>query len=291
MLRFARRGDGGSKGYRIPGLARTNAGSLIGVYDIRYGGMGDLPGQIDVGVSRSVDGGRTWEKMRVGMDMGPSSKTFRYDGIGDPAVLVDGKTGRIWIAALWSHGNRAWHGSGPGVSPDATGQLMLVWSDDDGKSWSKTRNITREVKDPKWRLLLNGPGKGITMRDGTLVFAAQYRRGADGKGYPWSTILYSKDHGKTWVVPKGGAARTTEAQVVELEDGVLMLNCRNDKSNKRVVLISKDMGESWVEHKTSRKALLEPGSCMASLIRPSDEVGYKRKNVLLFSNPFYAKRS
>ncbi len=287
-VKIRAKGDGGSMGYRIPGLARTKAGSLVAVYDIRYHDMGDLPGDIDVGVSRSTDGGRTWEKMRVGIDMGDDKK-FNYDGVGDPAVLVDEKTGRIWVAALWSHGNRAWHGSGPGITPTETGQLVLVYSDDDGKTWSKSRNITKDVKNPTWRLLLNGPGKGITMRDGTLVFTAQYRRGKNGNAYPWSTILYSKDQGKTWVVPNGGAERTTEAQVVELEDGVLMLNCRNDKSNKRVVLISEDMGKNWIEHKTSRKALLEPGSCMASLIRPSDEVGYQNKNVLLFSNPFYAK--
>ena len=30
--------------YRIPGLATTNAGTLIAVYDNRYRGSGDLPG-------------------------------------------------------------------------------------------------------------------------------------------------------------------------------------------------------------------------------------------------------
>ncbi len=132
---------------RIPGLATTNAGTLIGVYDLRYQSSGDLPGDIDVGMSRSTDGGRTWEETRVIMDMG-NDKEWKYDGIGDPAVLLDKNTGTIWVAATWSHGNRSWTGSGPGLKPEETGQLILVRSDDDGITWSKPINITEQVKQP-----------------------------------------------------------------------------------------------------------------------------------------------
>ena len=65
-----------------------------------------MPGDIDVGLSRSTDYGRTWEPTRTIMDMGADPK-WRYDGIGDPAVLVDRNTGTIWVAATWSHGNRS----------------------------------------------------------------------------------------------------------------------------------------------------------------------------------------
>ena len=44
-------------------------------------GGGDLPGDIDVGMSRSTDGGQTWEKMKNIMDMGNDPK-WRYDGVG-----------------------------------------------------------------------------------------------------------------------------------------------------------------------------------------------------------------
>ena len=81
---------------------------------LRYRSSGDLPGNIDVGMTRSTDGGRTWEKNRVIMDMG-NDKAWRYDGIGDPAILVDRNTGTIWVAATWSHGDRSWTGSGPGL--------------------------------------------------------------------------------------------------------------------------------------------------------------------------------
>ncbi len=282
-------GDDGVHTFRIPGLATTNKGTLIGVYDVRRRAGGDLPGDIDVGLSRSTDGGRTWEPMKVIMDMGDDPK-WRYDGIGDPAILVDKNTGTIWVAATWSHGNRSWRGSGPGIKPEETGQLMLVRSDDDGVTWSKPMNITEQVKRPEWCFLLQGPGKGITMRDGTIVFAAQYQdppnpNNKQAHRLPHSTIVYSKDHGKTWQIGTGAFDGTTESQVVEVEPGVLMLNCRYNRKAVRVVMTTRDMGQTWQKHSTSRRALIEPGSCMASLIDVDREVGKDVGGWLLFSNP------
>ncbi len=277
-------GDDGVHTYRIPGLATTLKGTLLGVYDVRRRNGGDLPGDIDVGLSRSVDGGQTWEPMKIIMDMGSDPK-WRYDGIGDPSILVDQETGTIWVAALWSHGNRGWHGSGPGLKPDETGQLILVRSDDDGVTWSEPINITAQIKNPDWTLLLQGPGKGITMRDGTLVFPAQLQAPLAQKRLPHSTIIYSKDHGKTWKIGTPAYPDTTEAQVVEVEPGVLMLNCRYNRKSSRVVMITRDLGLTWTEHPTSQKSLIEPGACMASLIDVHRERGKDEGGWLLFSNP------
>ena len=63
-----RHGDFKSKFYRIPGLARSRKGILLAVYDIRYNHSGDLPANIDVGVSRSTDGGRTWSDVKIAID-------------------------------------------------------------------------------------------------------------------------------------------------------------------------------------------------------------------------------
>ncbi len=278
------RGDDGVHTYRIPGLATTKKGTLIGVYDIRHRSGGDLPGDIDVGMSRSTNGGQTWAPMKTIMDMGHDPK-FHCDGVGDPAILVDQNTGTIWVAATWSHGNRSWRGSGPGLTPDQTGQLMLVRSDDDGVTWSKPINITKQVKDPAWCFILQGPGKGITMRDGTLVFAAQYQDPPAQQRLAHSTILYSKDHGATWQVGEGAFDDTTESQVVEIEPGVLMLNCRYNRKPVRVVMTTHDLGETWQKHTTSERSLIEPGSCMASLIDVDREMGKEVSGWLLFSNP------
>ncbi|WP_367874101.1 exo-alpha-sialidase [Luteolibacter sp. Populi] len=269
-------GDDRSKSYRIPGLVRSKAGTLVAVYDIRYDHSGDLPANIDVGVSRSTDRGQSWEPMRVAIDMGDDPK-HGHDGVGDPAILCDPKTGRLWLAALWSHGNRGWNGSGPGMTPEETGQLVLAHSDDDGKSWSKPVNLTAQMKDPAWRLFFNGPGAGIAMKDGTLVFAAQYRA-ADGK--PWSTLISSKDGGSSWQVGSGVKSDTTEAQVAELADGGVMINCRDNRGGSRTVAVTRDLGKTWELHASDRKALREP-VCMASLL--------EWKGALWFSNPDTSK--
>lgn len=289
-IALKQKGEEGVHTYRIPGLATTNKGTLIAVYDIRYNSAVDLQADVDVGLSRSTDGGQTWEPMKVIMDMGEYGGLPQDEnGIGDPAVLVDKNTGTIWVAALWLYGNkdkRAWWASDKGITPEETGQFMLVKSEDDGLTWSEPINITAQVKNPEWKLFFNGPGAGITTSDGTLVFAAQYK---DKDAVPHSTIIYSKDGGKTWSVGTGAKSETTEAQVVELSDGSLMLNMRDDRNranrkdslNGRSVAITKDLGKTWVEHPTSRKALIEP-NCMASII--GAEVPEKGR-LLFFSNP------
>ncbi len=62
--------DDGVHTYRIPGLVTTNNGTLIAVYDVRRNSSTDLQGDIDVGMSRSINGGQSWEKMKIIMDLG-----------------------------------------------------------------------------------------------------------------------------------------------------------------------------------------------------------------------------
>jgi N-sulfoglucosamine sulfohydrolase len=171
------------------------------------------------------------------------------------------------------------------MKPEETGQLMLVRSDDDGVTWSKPINITAQIKKPEWCFILQGPGKGITMADGTIVFAAQYQDPPNKRRLPHSTIIFSKDHGKTWHVGTGAFDDTTEAQVAEIEPGVLMLNCRYNRESRRVVMVTRDMGRTWTPHPTHRKALIEPRTCMASLISIDGERTGKPGARLLFSNP------
>ena len=280
------RGQDGVHSARIPGLATTNKGTLIAVYDNRNRSRIDLPGDIDVGMNRSTDGGQTWSPMQVIMDMGDDPK-WNYDGIGDPSVLVDRVTGTIWVAATWSHGNRSWRGSGPGLAPEETGQFMLAKSDDDGLTWSEPINITRQIKNPDWRFVLQGPGKGITTRDGTLIFPAQFR-GENAEpvaGKPFSTLIYSKDRGQSWKIGTGVQINTTEAQLVELGDGSIMINCRDNRGGSRSVYTTTDLGATWKPHPSNRGVLPEP-VCMASLIRLETK---KHGPVLFFSNPPQAR--
>lgn len=278
-------GDDRSAAFRIPGLATTNKGTLLGVYDVRYNSSVDLQEHVDVGLSRSTDGGKTWEKMRLPLAFGEfDGLPAGQNGVGDPSILVDTKTNAAWIVAAWTHGmgnQRAWWSSHPGMDVNHTAQLVLSKSEDDGKTWSAPINITEQVKDPSWYFLLQGPGRGITMDDGTLVFPIQF---IDSTRVPNAGIMYSKDRGKTWELHNYARTNTTEAQVAEVEPGVLMLNMRDNRGGSRAVAITKDLGQTWTEHSSSRKALQE-SVCMASLISVKAKDNALNKDILLFSNP------
>lgn len=278
-------GDDGAAAFRIPGLVTTNKGTLLGVYDVRYNSSVDLQEHIDIGLSRSIDGGKTWEKMRLPLAFGEyGGLPAAQNGVGDPSILVDTKTNTIWIVAAWTHGmgnQRAWWSSQQGMDVNHTAQLVLVKSTDDGKTWSEPINITEQVKHPEWYFLLQGPGRGITMEDGTLVFPIQYI-GKDR--IPNAGIMYSKDRGETWTIHNHARTNTTEAQVAEVVPGTLMLNMRDNRGGSRAVYTTFDLGMTWKEHESSRTALPEP-VCMASLISVKAADNILGKDILIFSNP------
>ena len=278
-------GDDGAAAFRIPGLVTTNKGTLLGVYDVRYNSSVDLQEHIDIGLSRSIDGGKTWEKMRLPLAFGEYGELpAAQNGVGDPSILVDTKTNTIWIVAAWTHGmgnQRAWWSSQQGMDVNHTAQLVLVKSTDDGKTWSEPINITEQVKHPEWYFLLQGPGRGITMEDGTLVFPIQYI-GKDR--IPNAGIMYSKDRGETWTIHNHARTNTTEAQVAEVVPGTLMLNMRDNRGGSHAVYTTSDLGMTWKEHESSRTALPEP-VCMASLISVKAADNVLGKDILIFSNP------
>lgn len=278
-------GDDGVAAYRIPGLVTTNNGTLLGVYDVRHNSSVDLQEYIEIGLSRSTDGGKTWEKMRIPLSFGEyGGLPAAQNGVGDPSILVDTKTNTAYVVAAWTHGmgnQRAWWSSFPGMTVDRTAQLVLAKSTDDGQTWSAPINITDQVKKPEWFFLLQGPGRGITMSDGTLVFPIQY---IDETRIPNAGIMYSKDGGETWTIHNHARTNTTEAQVAELEPGTLMLNMRDNRGGSRAISTTTDLGKTWKEHESSRTALIEP-VCMASLISVKAADNVLGKDILIFSNP------
>lgn len=265
--------------FRIPGLIRSQEGSLIGCFDARYRNKNDLCEDIDVAMVRSEDGGQTWSLPTVNMDAGPGAD----NGCGDPCILQDTTTGRIWMQALACHFNRgpSIRCSTSGTAPDKTGQWEMVYSDDDGKTWSDIVNVTKQIKKDEWTLILAGPGCGICTGKGVLVFPAQIWD-TKKKEPSQSTICYSEDNGKTWHYGEGVPYRSSECQVVELQDGSLMLTCRNEqRTGKRAVFTTKDLGKTWQAHPTHLQAL-QDCTCQASLVAV-DSPKYGR--LLLYSHP------
>lgn len=295
---------------RIPGIATSQKGTLLAVYDARYDTSRDLQGDIDIALNRSFDGGATWQPMQVVLDRKEwGGLPEKYNGVSDACVLVDRQTGAIYVAGLWMHGVldgktgrwvegitkdstrwiHQWHakGSQPGLGVKETSQFLITKSLDDGQTWSEPINITAQTKHPEWWLFAPAPGHGITLKDGTLVFPTQ---GRDKEGLPFSNITYSKDGGNTWATSRPAYHNTTECMAVELSNGDIMLNMRDNRNhgnkevNGRRICVTSDLGETWTEHPTSRKALVEP-TCMASLHRHTYRHKGVEKSILLFCNP------
>ena len=295
---------------RIPGLATSKKGTLLAVYDARWDLSRDLQGDIDIALNRSMDGGRTWQPVQIVLDMKEwGGLTEKYNGVSDACILVDENTGDIYIAGLWMYGvldgetgkwvpgmtsdSTRWihqwqqKGSQPGFDVKETSQFLITKSTDDGQSWSEPVNITKMAKKKEWWLYAPAPGNGITLSDGTLLFPTQ---GRDKTGLPFSNITYSKDGGKTWITSNPAHSNTTECSTVQLTDGSIMLNMRDNRNrgnaeiNGRTIATTNDLGNTWTEHPTSRNALIEP-TCMASLYKHTFEKDGKKQSILLFCNP------
>lgn len=288
------------KGARIPGIATTPKGTLLAIYDARYESSRDLQGHMDIGLSRSTDGGQSWEPMKSIIDMGEwGGLPEKYNGVSDACILVDEGTGKIFVAGLWMHGvkdsngiwvgakgwNHQWRtgGSMSGLDLKDTSQFMMVESSDDGVTWSTPRNLTKMLKKTEWHLFAPAPGRGITMKNGTLVMPTE---GRDANGHSFSNIIYSTDGGKTWTVSEPASSSTTECQVVERRDGTLMLNSRDTRNSSaqnlneagRSVYVTANMGRTWSKHPTSGKALPEPACCAGFIAHGAEKL-------LVFSNP------
>lgn len=226
--------------YRIPALTQLNNGDLLAVFDFRPK-MDDLPSNIGVAMRRSIDGGKTW---------GPI-QTIHYEqapkGEGDPSVLVERTTGKIFVFYAGSV-NRGYGSSAPGNSEDDPNTMTVhySWSDDNGNTWQQER-ITEQVKDASWAGIFAASGEGIQVRSGQYAgrLVQQFVAKVEGKNH--NVSLYSDDLGETWQFgepanPTGGSGWGDENKVAELSDGTLMMNTR---IGPRGVMLSHDGGQSW----------------------------------------------
>ena len=261
--------------FRIPSLITTTRGTVLAFAEARKINCGDA-GDIDMVVKRSEDGGKTWSPLQVIWN--DSTNTC-----GNPAPVVDEKTGNIILLSTWNLGADHEKEIINGSSKD-TRRVFVLRSTDDGRTWSKATEITKDVKKNNWAWYATGPGRGIQLskgkHKGRLVIPSNHIIAKTKENY--SHVIYSDDGGNTWKL--GGVIRqegVNESTVAELSSGRLLLNMRNaGKSKYRQVAISKNAGKKWSAIYPDT-VLIEP-VCEANLIQ------YKfpgKKNLLVFSNP------
>ena len=270
--------ESGTDGYhtfRIPAIVTTKKGTLLAFAEGRRNSTSDT-GDIDLVLKRSEDGGKTWSGLSViWSDSG--------NVCGNPAPVVDRATGKIFLLSTWNLGTDHEPDIIDNKSED-TRRVFVLSSSDDGKTWSKPKEITGAVKKSDWTWYATGPGHGIQIENGRhrgrMVIPCDHIELGTKKYF--SHIIYSDNLGKSWKL--GGSTpqdQVNECTVAELTDGRLMLNMRNyDREEKsRKVSISNDGGETW-SNIFSDKTLIEP-ICQAGLLRYSSDGTIK----LLFLNP------
>ena len=261
-------GDGGIKVYRIPALCTAPNGDLVAACDARKNNGGDLNvfQPINISVRISSDDGKTWSSPK-------NSWTWQWDDKekwagSDPSFVVDKEAGKIFLYYnVWKWEDTAnWDNN--------VYRFYVQESSDNGKTWSKPRDISKDIAFPGWAFgaarkaggfIFISSGSGVQLKDGTLLHTIVHVN--DG-----NALFGSDDHGKTWKAFGKPVKKGDECKVVELQDGSWMINSRWGGGGRQIH-VSKDRGETWESWYDS--SLKDP-QCNAQIMRYG--------KVLLFSN-------
>lgn len=249
--------------FRIPALLVTPKGAVLAFCEGRKKTSAD-DGDVDLVYRRSEDGGKTWGPVHLLHEEGGDAPIT----IGNPCAEVDQETGALLL--LFCRNNR---------------EVFIARSRDDGRTWSRPEQITRQVKLPDWTWYATGPGVGIQLRSGPhrgrLIIPCDHRLQADLVG-SYSHVVYSDDHGKSWKIGGSADYGTNECQVIERQDGTLLLSMRRAETHdgpNRAIATSSDGGLTW--SKVTYDEALVTHRCQTALVR----YPLADRPVLLFSGP------
>lgn len=261
---FVARADGVHT-YRIPAMLVSPKGSLLVFCEARKQRISDAS-PTDMVLKRSTDGGKSWSAMQVLV------RGSGEEAIMNPCPVVDRTDNSILLFCINAHKDGRGHH-----------RHLLLTSNDDGLTWSEPVDMAERIT-PYDDTFVSGPGVGIQTNNGRLVipgytgvFDSKTRTGC------YSRVIYSDDHGRSWKMGNPISIYTTECQVVELADGKLMLNMRDNTGQScRAVATSDNGGQTWSEPHWDRA--LNECPCQASFIRYTAADSDDRSR-LLFSNP------
>ena len=276
---------GGEAGYptvRIPSIILSKKGTLLAFAEGRKN-LGDQA-ENKIILRRSTDGGKSWQPLQTIADDGKRP-------LNNPCAVVEEKSGRV-LLMFQSYPENLKEADGKiktGYDGSDIVKSYLIWSDDDGKSWSEIKDITRQVKRPTGvTTVASGPGIGIQLRSGAHAgrLLIPFNEGPFGK---WNIYAaYSDDGGANWqygdVVPQS-AGLVNECQLAEMDDGRLRFNSRRGGgASFRKSSVSGDGGLTWTP--AADTELFDP-TCMASIIKLRDPA----RSRMLFAGPLGPGRS
>lgn len=271
-------GTDGYNVYRIPGFTVAQDGSLLLFAEGRPSSADPGgPGDIDLVYKRSTDGGQTWSNVSV------LHQQSGFD-FSDPRVVIDQSTGHAHLLyTRWP--TNSGQASVPVGQGSNSANVFRMVSTDHGATWSSPINITTDVKDPSWASINTGPGLGIQLqwqdadpsRNGRMIVPAHHRP-ATYRG----VAQYSDDGGATWNYGGSTPGFTDEAEIIELVNGDLLWDGRQQFGNRRERYISQDGGETWSNFVDSNITVttVDTGIVRYSAIREGDD-----RNRILYSAP------
>ncbi|WP_329320383.1 MULTISPECIES: exo-alpha-sialidase [unclassified Streptomyces] len=244
--------DPGYACFRIPAVVRTPRGTLLAFAEGRVHDCGDA-GDIDIVVKRSTDGGRTWGPLQV-VNEGAG------DTHGNPAPVVDARTGRVVLAETYNTGRT--DGRSCDVPCDRTPHLQ--YSDDDGLSWSAPRDLSDEILPPEWNSwYATGPVHGIQLtrgrHTGRLVFGVNTETWDGSRVTANNAALITSDDGgshwrigatDSWPIADDGTFRQkpSELTLTQRTDGAVLVSGREQDGTDlghRTQAVSRDGGDTF----------------------------------------------
>jgi sialidase-1 len=269
-------------------------------------------GRIDVVVRRSDDGGANWAPLALAVgeseldfeDAGAGAGQSRLSGedrgplsVGNPCPVWERTSRIVWLLVSVSC---AADNEAAVISRAArdTRRVFASRSIDLGRTWSRAREVTSQVKRDDWTWYATGPGGAVqltaaTLTPGRLVFPCNHAATtADGFVRRGAHVLYADGaEGGVLELRIGGcldAPFTNECALAEAGGGgVLLLNARDMSGRcQRWVARSDDGGESW-RPAAQLTELAEPAmhGCHAALARCTGP-----RVRLAFANPASTRR-
>lgn len=258
------RGNFSSQSYRIPAVCTAQDGTIITAVDARIDNNSDLPGNIDISIRRSIDGGHTWLAPQIIADFG-------NDGASDPALIVDRNTGDI-VCLFASHSGLF------SSTPTNKIRFQVCRSSDNGVTWSVPVEHSTSIYAPGWHAAWVASGSAHQLRSGRIVAIVGVRTTSSTSIENY--MIYSDDGGVSWEYnPNLVATDGNESKIIELNNGDLMVNSRNSTTNRKVVR-STDGGTSW---SIPILDLIDP-RCNGDLIRYTSTIDGFNQSRVLFSN-------